>query len=162
MGGRAGARAAGVKQSVLQPATIADLREIAALESACYSDPWTPSAFASLTDNPAVHFHVAREGEGAPVAGYVVAWFVADEGEVANLAVAPALRRRGFGLALLDSVLAEAAARETRTLFLEVRESNTGARKLYGARNFEEVGRRKRYYRSPEEDALILRCTLKR
>ena len=92
----------------------------------------------------------------------MVAWFAADEGEVANLAVTPRLRQRGFGLALLDSVLAEAAERGTTSLFLEVRESNAAARKLYASRNFEEVGRRKRYYRSPEEDALILRCTLKR
>ena len=151
-----------MSKPVLQPASQADLREIADLEVACYSDPWPATAFAALPDNPAVHFQVAREGEGGPVAGYVVAWFAADEGEVANLAVTPRLRQRGFGLALLDSVLAEAAERGTRSLFLEVRESNAAARKLYASRNFREVGRRKRYYRSPEEDALILRCTLKR
>ena len=148
--------------TVLQPATVSDLPEIVALEGACYSDPWPASAFGGLPDNPAVHFVVAREGDGFPVAGYVVAWFVADEGEVANLAVAPRLRKRGIGVALLDSVLGDAAARGIGALFLEVRESNLAARKLYASRQFEEVGRRKRYYRSPEEDALILRCTLKR
>lgn len=147
---------------MLQPAVPADLPEIVDLERACYSDPWPATAFAALPDNPAVHFLVAREGDGGAVAGYVVAWFAADEGEVANLAVTPGLRQRGFGVALLDSVLSEAAVRGTRSLFLEVRESNTAARKLYASRNFEEVGRRKRYYRSPQEDALILRCTLKR
>lgn len=162
MGSGPGPLPAGVTTPVLQPATAADLREIADLEVACYSDPWPETAFAPLADNPAVLFHVAREGEGEPVAGYVVAWFAADEGEVANLAVRPGLRQRGFGVALLDSVLAEATRRGTGSLFLEVRESNTAARKLYASRNFEEVGRRRRYYRSPEEDALILRCTLKR
>lgn len=146
----------------MQPATQADLEEVVALECACYSDPWPASAFAGLPDNPSVHFSLVREAERGPVAGYVVAWFVADEGEIANLAVSPRLRQRGFGSALLQSVLSDATARGTRALFLEVRESNEAARKLYASRHFEEVGRRKRYYRSPEEDALILRCTLKR
>lgn len=162
MGDGARAHPAHVTGPVLQPATQADLEEVAALERACYSDPWPASAFAGLPDNPAVHFRVIREGEGGPVAGYVIAWFVADEGEVANLAVTPRLRQRGLGGALLQSVLSDAAARGTRALFLEVRESNQAARKLYASRHFEEVGRRRRYYRSPEEDALILRCTLKR
>ena len=147
---------------VLQPATSRDIEEIAGLEQRCYSDPWPATAFATLPDNPSVHFSVVREGEGEPVAGYAVAWFVADEGEVANIAVAARFRRRGFAKLLLKAILSDASARGTQRLFLEVRESNVAARKLYAAHNFEEVGRRKRYYRSPEEDALILRCTLKR
>ena len=131
------------------------------MERTCYSDPWPSASFAGLPDNPAIHFTIARRPEGA-LAGYVIAWFVADEGEVANLAVAPAQRRQGVGGVLLDAVLADATARGTRALFLEVRESNVAARRLYASRKFEEVGRRPRYYRSPEEDALILRCTLKR
>jgi [ribosomal protein S18]-alanine N-acetyltransferase len=147
---------------VIEPAVEADLPEVVAMERACYSDPWAASSFAGLPDHPAVHFAVARTEARGAVAGYVVAWFVADEGELANLAVAPAVRRRGVGLALLDSVLRAATARDIGTLFLEVRESNAAARKLYASRDFEEVGRRKGYYRSPQEDALILRCTLKR
>jgi len=146
---------------LIAPAAPGDLAEIVALERECYSDPWAESAFASLPGHPAVHFTVARDGDG-PVTGFAVAWFVSDEGELANLAVRKAARRRGVGRALLDSVLAAATERGVRTLFLEVRESNHAARKLYGSRYFEEVGRRKRYYRSPEEDALILRCTLER
>jgi ribosomal-protein-alanine N-acetyltransferase len=151
-----------VRGVVLEPASDRDLAAVVALERQCYSDPWSASAFAALPGNPAVHFVVAREGEGASVSGYAVAWFVADEGELANLAVAPSARRRGVGAALLGSVLAEATARGAATLYLEVRESNQAARKLYAARGFEEVGRRREYYRSPQEDALILRCTLKR
>jgi ribosomal-protein-alanine N-acetyltransferase len=139
-----------------------DLAEVVAMERACYSDPWAPSAFSGLHENPAVHFAVARTEARGAVAGYVVAWFVGDEGELANLAIDPGLRRRGIGGALLDSVLRDATARGVRTLYLEVRESNAAARKLYASREFVEVGRRRGYYRSPQEDALILRCTLKR
>jgi [ribosomal protein S18]-alanine N-acetyltransferase len=147
---------------VVAPAVEGDLPEVSAMERACYSDPWAPSAFVGLHDNPAVHFAVARTEARGAVAGYVVAWFVADEGELANLAVTPGARRRGIGRALLDSVLADATTRGVRSLYLEVRESNAAARKLYASRDFVEIGRRKGYYRSPQEDALILRCTLKR
>jgi [ribosomal protein S18]-alanine N-acetyltransferase len=47
-------------------------------------------------------------------------------------------------------------------MYLEVRESNTRARALYASRGFEEVGRRRRYYRAPVEDALILRARVGR
>lgn len=146
---------------VLRSATPADLPEVSALERACYGDPWPASAFAALPHNAQVYFAVARNAVRGQLAGYVVAWYVMDEGELANLAVAPGDRGRGVGRALLDAMLDNAASRGTAQLFLEVRESNLAARKLYAARDFEEVGRRTRYYRSPTEDALILRRTLK-
>lgn len=147
---------------VLRGATSADLPEVAALERACYGDPWPASAFASLPHNAQVYFAVARNAARGQLSGYVVAWYVMDEGELANLAVAPGDRGRGVGRALLDAMLEDAASRGTSQVFLEVRESNVAARKLYTARDFELIGRRKRYYRSPTEDALILRRTLKR
>jgi ribosomal-protein-alanine N-acetyltransferase len=45
-------------------------------------------------------------------------------------------------------------------VFLEVRESNGGARALYASRGFEVAGRRAKYYRKPVEDALVLRREL--
>lgn len=132
-----------------------------ALERVSYADPWPASAFASLPENPRVFFTVAKDDAGR-VVGYVVAWFVMEEGELANLAVAPSARRKGLGRALLDAMLGDARQRGVAHVYLEVRESNAAARQLYATRDFEEVGRRKRYYRSPEEDALILRHTLQR
>jgi len=145
----------------LRRATAADISEIAALERVCYGDPWPPSAFAALPENARVFFAVARHDPGGRLAGYVVAWFVMDEGELANLAVAPEERRQGIGRVLLDAMLVDATSRGTAQVYLEVRESNAAARELYASRGFEEVGRRKQYYRTPSEDALILRRTLK-
>lgn len=152
--------AAGLSNPVLSNATAADLPEIAALERACYGDPWPASAFAALPANERVFFPIARLQPGGPVAGYAVAWYVLDEGELANLAVLATLRRRGIGRMLLRAVLSDAVRRGVSKLYLEVRESNVAARELYAAQGFEEVGRRKGYYRSPVEDALILRRTL--
>jgi [ribosomal protein S18]-alanine N-acetyltransferase len=133
------------------------------MERVCYSDPWPASAFAALPDNAQVFFAVARdEGHDGDLVGYVIGWYVLDEGELANLAVAQEARRHGIGRSLLDAMLDDAASRAASRIFLEVRESNEAARQLYAQRDFEYVGRRKRYYRSPVEDALILRRTLKR
>jgi ribosomal-protein-alanine N-acetyltransferase len=86
-----------------------------------------------------------------------VALIAGDEGEIADLAVAPSARRRGVGGALLDRVVRDAAASGVGALYLEVRESNAGAIALYRSRGFGAVGRRRGYYRHPSEDALVLR-----
>jgi ribosomal-protein-alanine N-acetyltransferase len=148
----------------LRRATAGDVPAIAALERATFSDPWSPDAFAQLVRNGEAFFTIADRGApgdppGAPV-GYLVAWFVLDEGEIANVAVAAEARGTGVGARLLDAALTEARRRGIVQLFLEVRESNAVARRLYASRGFIELGRRRRYYRQPVEDALVLRCAL--
>jgi ribosomal-protein-alanine N-acetyltransferase len=148
----------------LRRATAEDVPAVAALERLSFSDPWSPDSFAQLVRNPDAFFMVADRGATGdppePPIGYLVAWFVLDEGEVANVAVAAAARGTGVGARLLDAALAEAGRRGTAQLFLEVRESNTVARQLYASRGFVELGRRRRYYRQPVEDALVLRRAL--
>ena len=137
----------------------ADLATVGEIERESFSDPWSTTSFRSLLDNRQVFFAVA-EGPAGEVAGYVVEWFVVDEAEIANLAVAPGARGQGVGAALLDAALAEGRRRRMTAVYLEVRDSNARARALYAARGFAEVGRRRGYYRKPVEDALILRRTL--
>jgi ribosomal-protein-alanine N-acetyltransferase len=93
------------------------------------------------------------------VLGYVVAWFAGGQGEIANLAVDPAVRGQRLGSTLLDAALEQARSHRAEEVFLEVRDSNARARQLYESRGFAEVGRRRRYYRRPVEDAVILRWT---
>jgi len=134
----------------------ADIDDILAIERVAFSDPWSADSFRDALEHPAMYFACARGGDDA-VLGYVVAWFVSDEGEIANLAVDPARWGGGVGKILLDAALAEGARRGAESVYLEVRESNARARRLYASRGFEEVGRRKGYYRRPEEDAIVLR-----
>jgi ribosomal-protein-alanine N-acetyltransferase len=151
----------------LRDATALDVDAIARIEALAFTDPWSRASFASLLGSPHVVFLVAEQctapafsdapGARGEVAGYVVAWTVADEAEIANVAVAPSLRGRGFGGRLLDAALREVERRGAGAVFLEVRESNAAARALYAARRFVEVGRRRAYYRRPQEDALVLR-----
>lgn len=145
----------------IEPALEADLPSIAELEKTAFSDPWSLASFESVLAEPAAFFAVARDDATRGIVGYVVAWFVADEGEIANLAVREPTRRRGIGSSLLDGAIAAGLSRGTQNLYLEVRESNDAARRLYASRGFEEIGRRRRYYRRPEEDAIVLRRGLK-
>jgi ribosomal-protein-alanine N-acetyltransferase len=148
----------------LRQAERRDVDAVAAIEAISFSDPWSRASFASLLGNPQVLFAVAdaapRPADPRAVVGYVVAWFAADEAEIANIAVAPSVRGRGVGAALLDAALAEVTQRGAATVYLEVRESNAAARALYASRDFAVVGRRRNYYRKPPEDALVLRREL--
>ena len=142
----------------LRPAETADIDQIVEIEQACFSDPWERRSLASLIGDSRVVFAVA-EGDDRRIKGYVTAWFVLNEGEIGNLAVAPQWRGGGIGSSLLDGVISHTADRGVTRLFLEVRESNTVARQLYESRDFLEIGRRRRYYRQPVEDAVVLhRC----
>jgi ribosomal-protein-alanine N-acetyltransferase len=152
------ARVSGV---IIDAATAADLSLVAAIERVAFSDPWSARSFYELLGSPAVYFVCARRESEPSVIGYLVAWFVADEGQIANLAVAPDVCGQGIGKLLLDAALAEGAVRGADAIYLEVRDSNQRARRLYGSRGFEEVGRRRGYYRRPAEDAIVLRRTLR-
>jgi ribosomal-protein-alanine N-acetyltransferase len=145
------------RPALLVRATRAHVPEVAAIEETCFSDPWSEASFRQAVENPGVFFRVATEGGDSPVLGYVVAWFAAGEGEIANVAVVPAARGRGIGGMLLDAVIAAAGEHGAEALYLDVRESNSRARSLYQSRGFVEVGRRRRYYRRPAEDAIVLR-----
>ena len=106
-----------------------DLAAIHAIECVSFGDPWALEGFRDLIDHPRAKMEVAVDA-GDAVLGYAVAWYVADESEIANFAVAPAARRRGVGALLLDRILRAAAEFGAKTVFLEVRESNEEARKL--------------------------------
>jgi ribosomal-protein-alanine N-acetyltransferase len=149
-----------MKQSVaMRYAESGDLPRVVEIERASFSDPWSSAAFRSALDEERINFHVAIRDDA--VVGYAVSWCVIDEAELANLAVVPAMRGAGVGAALLDRAMADARAAGCVVMHLEVRESNAAARALYQSRGFGMVGRRKRYYREPVEDALILRARLK-
>jgi len=89
------------------------------------------------------------------VRGFIVACGLGPEWEIENIVVTQAARRSGLGERLVAQLLALAGARGARSIFLEVRESNGPARALYSKMGFTEIGRRRSYYRNPEEDALL-------
>lgn len=93
--------------------------------------------------------------------GCLIARHLAPEWELENIVVAPAARRMGLGKRLLACLLDSARETHSTAVFLEVRESNLAARGLYLKLGFRETGRRKSYYTSPLEDAILYSFTLR-
>ena len=134
-------------------AAAAHLPQLAALERACFSAPWTRAQLAGQLPDDRHVFLIAVAGE--TVLGYANFLHVLDEGDIGNVAVAPEHRRQGIADALLDALCARAAALDLAFLTLEVRASNAPAIALYRKHGFQAVGQRRNYYQKPDEDALI-------
>jgi ribosomal-protein-alanine N-acetyltransferase len=128
---------------------------MAALHARCFTapPPWTEQAFADLLDSRLV-FHRALKG------GFVLGRVVADEAELLTVAVAPELRRRGVGRALVTAFAADASARGATIAHLEVAEGNSAAIALYRGLGFAESGRRRGYYGPAGGDAMLMSATL--
>lgn len=147
----------------LHLAQKSDLDAIESLERGCFPDPWRRVSLQAVLQSGVAL--IARseptddETPSGSVVGYALASLVSDEAELLRLAVAPAQRRQKVGRALLESLFGALSARGVATVFLEVRATNTAARRLYQSAGFEEVGRRPRYY-SDGEDAYIYRRAL--
>ena len=142
-----------------RPCREVDLDGIVAIERATFPEPWTRDQFAALLAHPAGFGWVAEiVPEG--VAGYAFGWVAADEAELADLAVRQDVRGRGLGAGLVGAFAREAGVRGARRLYLEVRASNMRAQGFYDRLGFDTVGRRVAYYRSPREDALVMRAEL--
>jgi len=151
LSGVAGARAAEGCGIRLLRAT--DLPRVMEIETASFSTPWRENTFRGLMRRTDTDLFVAEEA-GA-VVGYAACWTVIDQSELGNVAVAREARGRGLGGALVDAVVERVRERGAVELFLEVRESNRGAQSVYRERGFEVVSRRRAYYSSPTEDALV-------
>jgi ribosomal-protein-alanine N-acetyltransferase len=133
-----------------------DLGDVLEIEQASFTNPWTREMYAWELKNPAVSHLFALRTEDGVAQGFVGFWVVFDELHLNNLAVRPESRGRGYGSALLEFALAEGARRGARQATLEVRRSNTAARRLYDRFGFELMGLRPGYYARPDEDALVL------
>lgn len=135
--------------------TDAHVSAVAALETICFSDPWSENSVASELTNPLSLWLVALEADA--VVGYVGSQTVMGETDMMNVAVHPDHRRKGIAAKLIKELVQVLKERGSHCLTLEVRASNDPAIALYGKLGFSEAGRRRNYYRNPKEDALILR-----
>jgi ribosomal-protein-alanine N-acetyltransferase len=141
-------------QITIQRMTSDDVDEVTRLEKLCFSDPWAKSCFLDELEHQFSIPLVVKIAQ--KIVGYACLWHVDDQLEIANFAVSPEFRRKGIGRTLMENVLWEAGKRACTSVMLSVRESNLAAKNLYAEFGFVEVGRRKRYYRFPIEDAIIM------
>ena len=140
-------------KAALRLAVPEDVPAISAIEEAAFPCPWPERAFYGEMENDLATFKVLTAG--ARVIGYYDLWICADEAHLLNVAVAEAERRRGYGYAMVEDVVAEAVRRGCRRVVLEVRPGNCAAIKLYEKFGFKKVTRRPRYY-ADGEDAEVM------
>jgi [ribosomal protein S18]-alanine N-acetyltransferase len=103
---------------------------------------------------------VSTPSNESQVLGFLVAHRVDSEWELENIVVAAVKRRKGLGTMLLHKLINDARTTCATEIFLEVRESNLAARRLYEKHGFEEAGLRKNYYASPSENAVLYRLNV--
>lgn len=132
-----------------------DIPVVVALDQISFSLPWPERSFRfEVTDNPASRCWVAEVDQR--VAGMLVAWLLVDEIHIATIATHPDFRRQGIARRLLSHTLSRAMDEGALSSFLEVRESNLVAQEMYRRFGYEAIGRRKRYYKDNDEDAILM------
>ena len=145
----------------LRPMTLNDVAPVAALEAQVFSDenhePWSEKVF---YEDVSTHNHVwwVAHDRGT-IIGYAGGAVVADELQIANVAVAADRRREKIAARLLGRVAYDAQMLGATWASLEVEVGNDGAEALYRGLGFEEAGVRPNYY-GAGIDARIMRADL--
>lgn len=134
-----------------------DLHEIHRIERSSYPTPWSMNFFRLMaTMNPELFLVVTIDEE--PV-GYTVGEL--DErrpgrklGHVMNVAVNVHHRDRGIGTMLMEELEARFNRLGATAVYLEVRESNLDAQRLYNRRGYVFLRKAEAYY--GDEDGLVM------
>lgn len=137
-----------------------DLGEIVRLEKESFTDPWPKKGFeVQLADGASIMLTARLEDSSSGVGeivGYLCAYHILEELQLASVAVKEAFRRQGIARRLILEMIQQGREQGAKEIWLDVRESNAAARRLYEELGFREMYRRKNYYRKPKEDALVL------
>ncbi|MFN3929195.1 MAG: ribosomal protein S18-alanine N-acetyltransferase [Thermoflexus sp.] len=152
----------------IDPMRWEDITEVMEIERRAFSMPWPMRAYEQeLLRNPNAHYLVLRPREvrtavpalppqRLPILGYGGFWLVPDEAHVSTIAIDAPWRGRGLGELMFLALVEEAIALGANLITLEVRASNCVAQNLYRKFGLEITGRRPRYYRDNNEDALLM------
>ena len=137
----------------IRPMTYADLDDVASIEAATFSEPWTKKDFEDALENPFYLYYVATvEGNVIATAGLII---TIDEATVTNVAVLGEYRKNGVAYRLLRELMAAGHEVGVESFTLEVRSGNAPAIGLYEKLGFVNEGIRPGFYDKPKEDALI-------
>lgn len=119
-----------------------------------YDEFWTNAVLEDEFNNENSKYFVAID-ENDEIIAFGGLWFNIDEAHVMNIAVKKEFRRQHVGTELLEFLVVEAKKENKNCITLEVREDNVPAIELYKKLEFDEIGRRKKYYEKLY-DAIIM------
>ena len=137
-----------------------DIEAIAALESEIFSDAWSAKSIKETYENQ--NACILGAYKECALAGYVIFYYVLDEGEIARIAVSPQYRRQGVADQIFAGLLDFCAEKSIERILLDVRISNEPAIAFYRKSGFVEDGIRKNFYENPKEDALLMSVSVVR
>lgn len=143
----------------VKPLEIHYLDEAYKVELLAHAYPWTRSVFESNTGTRYQNLAVFLDDK---LVAFCICQFILDEATLFNIAVSPTYQNQGIAKFLLEKLVEKLCMQKITHLWLEVRESNSIAIKLYEQMGFSEVDRRKNYYPKSKgrEDALVMVKTL--
>lgn len=132
----------------------ADASEIALAEKEIFPDPWSERDIIDTISTEGAMCYTALDGD--KVIAYLIGRQIPPEGEIYRIATLPHKRGRGVAYRLLDYAVKCERGRGLESLFLEVRENNEPARRLYKSYGFKQIGVRKNYYTNPTDNAIVM------
>lgn len=135
-----------------------DSPEIFSVISSSLKDGFAENSVVEAIDSDNALVYVSEESSG--IDGFVISYFAADEAELLQIAVRPDARKRGVATGLIRELKNGLLEKKIKTLFLEVRESNSKARKCYEKFGMVSCGKRPGFYKGPAEDAIIYRMDI--
>lgn len=125
------------------------------LELICFpDDPWSYDSFIVPFKSDISAVYAVKSGEA--IIAYSIVNMIEDEAEILNFAVIPEMRKQGIGRMLLSGIIESCRNNGIENFYLEVRESNVPAIRLYESFGFEKYNFRKNYYRNPTENAVLM------
>lgn len=131
-----------------------DIIQVAELEKMIFTDAWSENAIAETLAQEKTLLLTAFDDK--KLIGYLILYYVLEEGEIARIAVAPEYRRQGVGARMLLELENLCEDNGISKLLLEVRESNTSAYSFYEDYGFIQDGVRKNFYTNPVEDGILM------
>lgn len=134
-----------------------DVEAVLAIEQRAYEFPWSRGNF---IDSLSAGYlaQVLRAADGS-LLGYFLAMQGVDELHLLNITVLPERQGQGLARLMLDALQVLARERAAAQIWLEVRQSNERARRVYACYGFAEVGLRRAYYpavQGKREDAVLM------
>ena len=139
----------------LRPMRASDIDRIMEIEPVIYTHPWTRGNF---EDSMRVGYSCWVIDSDGVVTGYGVLMIGVREAHLLNLSIAPEWQRRGLGRTLLEHFVRIGRDSDAQQMFLEVRPSNTSARRMYADYGFRDISIRRGYYPAAggREDAILM------
>lgn len=135
-----------------------DIGAVAALEEVVFEDAWSEQSLISAWEQKQTLLLAAFDDKR--LIGYVILYYVLEDGEIARIAVDQEYRRRGVASRMLLEMGSLCQDNGIHKLLLDVRQSNETAIAFYEERGFCRDGVRRNYYTNPTEDAILMSCMI--